>query len=67
MFVGWIVGWRFSGYSANPMMSDPRHRSPMSPDLKTMVGPRGVEPQTSTVSKRRDYVRPTTSKVLKHV
>jgi hypothetical protein len=25
-----------------------------------MVGPRGLEPQTSTVSKRRDYVLPTT-------
>jgi hypothetical protein len=32
--------------------------------LKTMVGPWGLEPQTSTVSKRRDYVLPTTSRAL---
>jgi hypothetical protein len=28
--------------------------------LKIVVGPWGLEPQTSTVSKRRDYVLPTT-------
>jgi putative transposase len=39
---------------------------PMSPGwiLKTMVGPWGLEPQTSTVSKLRDYVRPTTSRAF---
>src|ERR1019366_3286007 len=33
--------------------------------LKRMVGPCGLEPQTSTVSKRRDYVPPITYSPLK--
>ena len=33
--------------------------------LKRMVGPCGLEPQTSTVSKRRDYVLPTTYNALR--
>jgi len=32
-----------------------RHSGEISKVLKTMVGPWGLEPQTSTVSKRRDY------------
>ena len=32
--------------------------------LKDMVGPWGLEPQTSTVSKRRDQALPTTWKAL---
>ena len=34
---------------------------------KTMVGPWGLEPQTSSVSKPGDYERPTTSRALKGV
>ena len=33
--------------------------------LKIMVGPCGLEPQTSTVSKRRDYVLTTTYNALR--
>ncbi len=35
--VGWIVGWSIFGFSSNL--------------LKDMVGPWGLEPQTSTVSR----------------
>jgi hypothetical protein len=35
-------------------------RRKLSKVLKIMVGPCGLEPQTSTVSKRRDYVLPIT-------
>ena len=39
-------------------------RRKLSKVLKIMVGPCGLEPQTSTVSKRRDYVLPITYKAL---
>jgi hypothetical protein len=40
-------------------------RRKLSKVLKVMVGPCGLEPQTSTVSKRRHYVLAMTLKALK--